>query len=530
MVLAALHDHPEWNAALDRRGVVDRSLVQIDPWPAGTFGLGHEEGRRITRCLAYLRDSKEDNGYARPLEGLIAFVDMGRAEVLEVLDTGVVPFPSEHGSYYPEHNGPLRTDLKPLEIIQPEGPSFEVDGNLVRWQKWSLRIGMDPLEGLVLWTVGYEDGGRIRPIVYRASVSEMVVPYGHPGPMHAWKSAFDAGEWGLGRMANSLTLGCDCLGEIRYFDDVFADERGQAAHAGQCHLHARRGLRHPVEARRHGLRAQRGTAVAAPGGEFHRHGGQLRIRLLLVLLPRRLHAARGEADGDHVHHGRGRRRCGRPRPHDRSGPGGASTTSTSSTSGSTCRSTAPTTRSTRSTPCPRVHRGASRTRGETPSGQRSTLLESELEARRDVDASRSRTWRIANPSRRNRVGEATAYKLLPGATPTLLADPSSSVGPSRRLRVAQSVGHPVRSRGAKGRGRLSQPAPRTRRLADLDGGGSSHRRHRHRAVALLRRHPYPTARRLACHAGRVHGLHAPAGWLLRSQSGARRAAVFRPLP
>ena len=38
----------------------------------------------------------------------------------------------------------------------------------------------------------------MRPILYRASVSEMVVPYGHPGPMHAWKSAFDAGEWGLG--------------------------------------------------------------------------------------------------------------------------------------------------------------------------------------------------------------------------------------------------------------------------------------------------------------------------------------------
>ena len=227
LVLAALHDHPEWNAALDRRGIVDKSLVQIDPWPAGTFGLGHEDGRRIVRCLAYLRESKEDNGYARPLEGLLAFVDMGRGEVLEVLDLGVVPLPPKPGSYYPEHNGPLRTGLKPLEITQPEGPSFEVDGNLVRWQNWSLRIGMDPLEGLVLWTVGYEDGGRVRPVVYRASVSEMVVPYGHPGPMHAWKSAFDAGEWGLGRMANSLTLGCDCLGEIRYFDDVFADERGK---------------------------------------------------------------------------------------------------------------------------------------------------------------------------------------------------------------------------------------------------------------------------------------------------------------
>ena len=152
---------------------------------------------------------------------------MGRGEVLEVVDLGVVPLPPLAGSYYPEHNGPLRKDLRPLTITQPEGPSFSVEGNLVRWQKWSMRVGMDPIEGLVLHTVGYEEGGRVRPLVYRASVSEMVVPYGHPGPMHMWKSAFDAGEWGLGRMANSLTLGCDCLGEIFYFDDVFSDERGK---------------------------------------------------------------------------------------------------------------------------------------------------------------------------------------------------------------------------------------------------------------------------------------------------------------
>ena len=99
LVLAALHEHPDWNAALERRGIVDTSLVQIDPWPAGTFGLGHEEGRRITRCLAYLRESKEDNGYARPLEGLLAFVDMGRGEVLEVVDYGIVPVPPTSGSY-----------------------------------------------------------------------------------------------------------------------------------------------------------------------------------------------------------------------------------------------------------------------------------------------------------------------------------------------------------------------------------------------------------------------------------------------
>ena len=98
--LIALHEDPDWNAALARRGIQDTSLVQVDPWPAGTFGLDHETGRRIFRCLAYLRTAPDDNGYARPLEGLLAFVDGGRGEVLEVVDLGVVPFPPESGSYY----------------------------------------------------------------------------------------------------------------------------------------------------------------------------------------------------------------------------------------------------------------------------------------------------------------------------------------------------------------------------------------------------------------------------------------------
>jgi primary-amine oxidase len=427
MVLTALYDHPEWNAALERRGIVDKSLVQIDPWPAGTFGLGHEEGRRITRCLAYLRESKDDNGYARPLEGLLAFVDMGRGEVLEVVDLGVVPFPSEHGSYYPEHNGPMRTDLKPLEIIQPEGPSFEVDGNLVRWQKWSLRIGMDPLEGLVLWTVGYEDGGRVRPIVYRASVSEMVVPYGHPGPMHAWKSAFDAGEWGLGRMANTLTLGCDCLGEIRYFDDVFADERGKPrTRANAICMHEEDyGIlwKHVdmVSGRTEVRRSRRlvVSSIATVGNYeygfywyFYLDGTmQLEVKLTGIMSTMAVgddgpggHArmiAPGLAAPFHQHLFNVRLDM------QVDGPDNDVYEVDAVPTGSP---------------------GSPENPWGNAFGTDVTLLETEQAAQRDVDASRSRSWRIANRSRRNGVGEPTAYKLLPAATPTLLADPSSSVG------------------------------------------------------------------------------------------------------
>ncbi len=427
MVLAALHAHPEWNAALDRRGIEDRSLVQIDPWPAGTFGLAHEEGRRITRCLAFLRESKEDNGYARPLEGLVAFVDMGRGEVLEVLDLGVVPFPPNHGSYYPEHNGPLRTDLKPLDITQPEGPSFEVEGNLVRWQKWSMRLGMDPLEGLVLYTVGYEDGGRVRPVLFRASVSEMVVPYGHPGPTQAWKSAFDAGEWGLGRMANSLTLGCDCLGEIFYFDDVHADERGRPrTRANAICMHEEDyGIlwkHHDMVSGRTEVRRSRRlvvSSIATVGNYeygfywyFYMDGTmQLEVKLTGIMSTM---AVAGDDAGPHAK----MIAPGLAAPYHQhlfnvrldmevDGPDNAVYEVDALPTGNMGREENP---------------------WGNAFGTTSTLLESELAARRDVDPARSRTWRIVNRARRNAVGEPTAYKLLPGSTPTLLADPGSSVG------------------------------------------------------------------------------------------------------
>jgi primary-amine oxidase len=121
----------------------------------------------------------------------------------------------------------LREDIRPLEITQPEGSSFTLDGNLLRWQKWSLRVGFNHREGMVLHTVGYDDGGRTRPVAHRLSFAEMVVPYRDPTPDHYRRTAFDIGEWGLGFMTTSLELGCDCLGEIAYLDAVLHDTRGE---------------------------------------------------------------------------------------------------------------------------------------------------------------------------------------------------------------------------------------------------------------------------------------------------------------
>jgi primary-amine oxidase len=220
-----LKRHPEYLAALALRGITDPDLLMIDPWSAGGFD---GTGTRMSRALAWVRARPGDNGYARPVEGLIAFVDLNRMEVVRIEDHGVTPLPPDDGDYTPATVGAMRTDLRPIDIIQPEGASFVAEGHELRWQKWRIRLGFNAREGLTLHTIGYEDGERERPVLYRASFSEMVVPYGEVTPTHDWKNAFDIGEYGLGALANSLELGCDCLGEIHYLDAVMCDAAGNA--------------------------------------------------------------------------------------------------------------------------------------------------------------------------------------------------------------------------------------------------------------------------------------------------------------
>jgi primary-amine oxidase len=219
----------DWRAAMRRRGMTDRDMemAQVDPFSSGFFDRDFERGRRILRAVTFFREDIKDNAYAHPVEGVVAVVDLIHQKVVDLLDDEkVIPIPKKKRNYGAHENTNPRTDIKPLNIEQPEGPSFKVDGWNVEWQKWSFRVGFTPREGLVLHQLGYQDGDRKRSIIHRASVTEMVVPYADPTANHYWKSAFDAGEYGLGVLANALELGCDCLGGIHYFDIPAADEQG----------------------------------------------------------------------------------------------------------------------------------------------------------------------------------------------------------------------------------------------------------------------------------------------------------------
>jgi primary-amine oxidase len=466
-VIVALMGHEGFNDALRARGIDDIEKVQLDPWPAGTFGIPQEDGRRITRVIAFLRDQPTDNGYARPIEGLVAIVDMGTGEVLEVQDHGVVPIPEDRGSYLAADHVP-RTDLKPLEIVQPDGPSFTIDGHRIDWQRWSLRVSMDPYEGLVLHTVAI-DG---RSVLHRASISEMVVPYGDPGPLHGWKNAFDAGEWGLGRMVNSLALGCDCLGEIRYLDAVFADEHGQPQTKTNAiciheedygilwkHWDMQGGTTEVRRSRRLVI-----SSIATVGN--YEYGFywylyldgtiQLEVKLTGIMStmavdpagPAPTHASMigpGLAAPYHQH-----LFCARL---DLDVDGGHNEVY-------------------------EVDVEADPAASDHSFAPRATRLESEQRAQRVVDPAKSRTWKVVNPDVRNAVGEPVAYKLVPGATPTLLADPASSVGrraafatrnlwvtPYRPDEQRAAGGYPNQSAGGDG---LPQWTAADRSLVDTD--------------------------------------------------------------
>ena len=217
--------------------------VTIDPWP---YGPDHdEETPRYMQGLVFARDSKkgslDSNHYAFPIP-IIPVMDWVIKRIIRVdrlatggKDDGLVPHARgeaprklfqnvQHAEYAPELlNRPLRQDLKPLNIVQPEGASFSTHADgLVEWQKWRFRLGFTPREGAVLHDVCYEN----RPILYRLSYSELTVPYGDPRPPYHRKQAFDLGDGGVGRAANNLELGCDCLGAIHYVDSFLAAADG----------------------------------------------------------------------------------------------------------------------------------------------------------------------------------------------------------------------------------------------------------------------------------------------------------------
>ena len=356
----------------------------------------------------------------RPIEGVVAVIDLNAKQVVRVEDYGVVPLPPRPANWARSFVTRSRTDLKPLDVSQSQGPSFSVTGHLVRWQKWAFCVGFNPREGLVLFTVSYDN----RPIMYRGSIAEMIVPYADPREASYRKNAFDMGEYGVGMMANSLALGCDCLGTIHYFDGHMADALGRVVTIKNAicvheedfgmlwkHTDWRTGVAEARRSRRLAVSMiatvgnydygfywyfyQDGTiqmevkltgiinSMALKPGESSRYGTEVAPR---VLAPNHQHffSARLDLDID----------------------GQENTAEEVNT-----LSVAP---------------GAENPHGNAFIAQ-ATPLKTEAAAQRNTNPLSARFWRVVNESRKNELGGSVGYRLCPGENVLPFAQPDAAV-------------------------------------------------------------------------------------------------------
>ncbi len=414
----------DYQEALEKRGITDLELIQIDPWPAG--GIVHESiepGHRAMKTISFLKENQTDNAYAKPINGIISHVDLTLKQVTFVEDHGVVKLPKAHGRYDADSQSELRDEPKKIDITQPEGPGFVIEGNHISWEGWELRASVNPDEGPVLHQVSLNG----RSILHRAALSDMVVPYGTADPMHSWKAVHDGTEYGFGSLVNSLTLGCDCLGEIHYLDanmlmldgSVNTIENAICIHEEDYGIqwkHTDMNMMGANEVRRsrrlvissiatignydYGLfwylyldgtvqcevKLTGIVGISSYDESIHRDDQDFRISDELVSpIHQHLFCIRLDWDLDN-------------------GDNQLFETNIE---------TLPVSK-------------------ENPNGMQlsavSTHLKKESEAKRDISPASSRVWKIVNPNKKNSLGLPVAYKLLPGNTSTLLAHHDSPPG------------------------------------------------------------------------------------------------------
>ena len=206
-----------WRNAMARRGYVTYEHVFCAVLPFGGDTDAGPASPRLARVTCFDRQGTR-NIRARPIEGLVATVDLDQGRVLDLLDTGVVPLSPESGDFgqtpMPQRRGHIKQ------------PKFSVLGHLVRWRDWSFRYRMDPRAGLILSLVQIRDQEQERQVLYRGSIAEMFVPYMDPDPNWSFRAALDVADFGFGNSASPLVPGVDCPTDATMLDAIMADDRG----------------------------------------------------------------------------------------------------------------------------------------------------------------------------------------------------------------------------------------------------------------------------------------------------------------
>lgn len=219
-------EHPEFIAAMKKRGYDDLTFIEAHFWPPGYYGTEEQKDRRIAHST-WTDVSKVRNSWSREITGLTVVVDIDTEEVLRVVDEGVVPVPTVNTDYDQSSIPKVREVPGPLMITQPNGSGFTLSGNIIEWQKWKFHVRPDHRVGMILSTVTYQDGEDERKVLYEGYMSEIFVPYMDPSFGWYHRNFIDAGEYTAGGLTKPLLRGLDAPNYAHYMDGLVIRDNGR---------------------------------------------------------------------------------------------------------------------------------------------------------------------------------------------------------------------------------------------------------------------------------------------------------------
>jgi primary-amine oxidase len=215
-----------WRGAMAKRGFTDFANIFCFPFSTGPTLDPALAGRRVLNSTCVDRAGAGNNIWGKPIENLMATVDLVTRKVVSLTDLGVLPTPPDTPSHAWKDSGQARPVTGPVEIASPQGSNVTVTGGEVRWDNWSFHVRLDHRLGAVLSLIRYDDHGTPREIAYQLSASEMFVPYMDPAPTWSFRGYMDIGEYGFGVFATELRPGQDCPAGASFLDVIIADTKG----------------------------------------------------------------------------------------------------------------------------------------------------------------------------------------------------------------------------------------------------------------------------------------------------------------
>jgi primary-amine oxidase len=219
--------NPRWRAAMAKRGVTSFDNIICAPLTVGPVIDEKYRGLRLLKVPCFDKAGAVNNVYGRPIEGLLAIVDVRKGAVIDLIDEGVVPIPKAIPSEAYDPATSTRKPTKPVQIVSPQGPNYTIDGSVISWDKWNFHLRVDKRLGPVMSRITYRDGNQQRQVAYQLSTAEMFVPYMDPSQTWAYRAYMDIGEYGFGALSSPLKPGSDCPVNATFLDAVISDDHGK---------------------------------------------------------------------------------------------------------------------------------------------------------------------------------------------------------------------------------------------------------------------------------------------------------------